>query len=407
MSPWRWLVLACALLSACAGTPRDPSQAQARADGPELLVMFEDKVPPHFRPDGGGGGYGAPDARARVLAQARTLATKHHLVVKGDWPMPSLGIYCVLVHPTDDEPVEQLLKRLESEPGVAWAQTVQTFKVLAAQDPYYALQKGGPATHLDEMHALATGRDVTVAQIDTGVDLSHPDLTGRVAESANFVDGETWRAEAHGTAVAGIIAGARGNQVGIVGVAPDASLLALRACRESASGSAECSTFSLGKAMEFAFQRRARVINLSLTGPKDRLISALLDRFSRERIVVVAAVDRSRGDGGFPASHPGVVAAGSRPLPGMERRPLVAPGDDILTALPGGKWGYVTGDSFATAHVSGLAALFAQRDRKLTGARFAALFPDPDRAALGSCAALLSGGARTACRCCPKAATSD
>lgn len=401
------VLLACALLVACVGAPPPTGTDSAQAAGPELLVMFQDNVPPHFRPDGVGGGYGSPDVRARVLAQARTLAGKHHLVVMGDWPMPSLGIYCVLVRPTDDVAIETLVTTLEAEPGVAWAQTVQTFKVLAAKDPYYTLQKGGPAMYLDEMHTHATGRNVTVAQIDTGVDLAHPDLAGRIAESANFIDGDPWRVEAHGTAVAGIIGGARGNHVGIVGIAPEARLLALRACRESPAGDAECSTFSLAKAMEFSFQRRARVLNLSLTGPKDRLIAALIDRAARDGVVVVAAVDRTRADGGFPASHAAAVAAGSRPMSSLGRRMLVAPGDDVITALPSGRWGYVTGDSFAAAHVSGLAALFAERNRKLTGAVFSASFADPDQAAAGSCVALLGAATGTRCRCCAKSATAD
>lgn len=393
-----WLCLL--LVAGCAGSARHD---EAAAGGPALLVMFDAKARSHFRPDGVGGGYGAPDQRARVLVQARALAGRHHLEVDGDWPMPSLGMYCVLVHAPADRRVDEVIAGIESESGVAWAQPVQDFRVLGTRDPYYRLQTAARELRLEDLHEQATGRGVTVAQIDTGVDLAHPDLAGRVAESANFIDDEDWRGETHGTAVAGIIAAAAGNQVGIVGVAPEARLLALRACRESGSQAA-CTTFSLAKAMEYAIQRGARVINLSLTGPRDRLLGALLDRMGRDGTIVVGAVDRARPDGGFPASHPAVVAAASSRFPLTGKVTLVAPGNDVLTSLPAARWGYVTGDSFAAAHVSGLAALFSQREPRLDGLRFAARFPDPAQAGAQSCVTLAGTSAATAgaCRCCTR-----
>ena len=390
----RLLCVVCLLLAGCAGLS---GRTPADAGGTELLVMFDAKSRGHFRPDGVGGGYGAPDQRARVMVRARAVADRHRLTVDGDWPMPSLGIYCVLVHVAADRRIEDVISGIESEPGVAWAQPVQEFRVLGAQDPYYRLQTAARELRLDEMHDHATGRGVTVAQIDTGVDTAHPDLAGRIAESANFIDGEDWRAERHGTAIAGIIAGASGNRVGIVGVAPDARLYALRACRESGEA-ASCTTFSLAKAMEFAIQRGVRIVNLSLTGPKDRLLGALIDRMARDGTIVVGAVDRTRADGGFPASHRTVVAAGSSRFPIAGKATLVAPGNDVLTAVPAAQWGYVTGDSFAAAHVSGLAALFSQRVPKLDGPRFVAQFRDPSQVAAESCATLAAAHNGATCR---------
>jgi subtilisin family serine protease len=94
----------------------------------------------------------------------------------------------------------------------------------------------------------ATGRKVTVAVVDSGIESNHPDLAGQVAVEENFVDGQKYVAELHGTAVAGVIAARAGNGVGIEGVAPDARLLALRACWQAGSAT-RCNSFTLAKAI--------------------------------------------------------------------------------------------------------------------------------------------------------------
>ena len=112
-----------------------------------------------------------------------------------------------------------------------------------------------------------------MAVIDSGIDAGHPDLAGQVAVNRNFVSGQPLVAEQHGTAVAGIIAAKADNRMGIVGVAPGTRLLGLRACWQGRdSASTVCDTLSLAKALYFAVESRADVINLSLSGPDDRLL---------------------------------------------------------------------------------------------------------------------------------------
>ena len=108
------------------------------------------------------------------------------------------------------------------------------FRVLAHNDPLYPLQPSATLWRLDELHRIATGRRVRVAEIDTGVDVNHPDLAGRVAVTRNFVDGRRDVAERHGTAIAGIIGARADDGIGIAGIAPEAKLLALRACWQAA-----------------------------------------------------------------------------------------------------------------------------------------------------------------------------
>jgi subtilisin family serine protease len=187
----------------------------------------------------------------------------------------------------------------------------------------------------------------------------------------NFVPGEEYAAESHGTEVAGIIVARADNGLGMAGVAPQARLMALRACWQVAAGSARCSSFSLAQALQFAIHAKARVINLSLTGPRDELLSRLIDAALAQGSTVVAAVDAAAADGGFPASRPGVLAVASDE--GACRVPggLRAPGDAVPTTTPPSGWGMVSGASFAAAQVSGLSALMLQLAPALTPAQVA------------------------------------
>jgi subtilisin family serine protease len=220
-----------------------------------------------------------------------------------------------------------------------------------AGDPLFPVQPGALLWHLDEVHRSATGRAVTVAIIDSGIDERHPDLAGQLAVVRNFIDGSAFAGETHGTAVAGIIGARAGNGIGIRGVAPGSRMLALRACQEQAGKSgAQCDSFSLAKALNFAILQQPQVINLSLTGPPDRLLKGLLDAALGRGIAIVGAADPALADGGFPAAWPGVIAVGRD----------AAPGRDNPTKAPGGGYGMVSGSSFSSAHVSGLVALVGE-----------------------------------------------
>jgi subtilisin family serine protease len=242
---------------------------------------------------------------------------------------------------------------------VKWAQPISTFTA-QDNDPLYSVQPAALEWRLGDMRKVATGRNVLVAVIDSGVEAGHPDLAGQVTQRENFVDGQVYAAEDHGTAVAGVIAARAGNGVGIEGVAPNAHLMALRACWQQAAGGTRCDTFSLGKALNFALMHGAHVINLSLSGPSDRLLRELVDLACARGIKVVGAVDPNVKDGGFPANHAGVfaVAASAAARPGD--KVLVAPGRDIPTTAVGARWGMVSGSSYSAAHISGMMAVLSE-----------------------------------------------
>lgn len=384
------LLLACCLQGARA-LPEVPI-----GSAPHVLLMLNLPVP-HFRADSGyTGAYRQDGGRAARRRIATELARAHGLTLVSDWPMPLLGVDCyVLALPPDADPA-RVAQLLSSDQRVEWAQPVASFHTLAAGDPLYAAQPGATQWRLGELHRTATGRKVTVAVVDSGIDDGHPDLAGQVAHRQNFVDGQSYRAEAHGTAVAGIIAARAGNGIGIRGVAPDAHLLALRACHENGGAGAQCDTFSLAKALSVAISRAPQVINLSLTGPSDRLLQRLLDVALARGIAVVGAADPSAPDGGFPASWPGVLAVGGQ----------AAPGRDIPTTLPGARYGVVSGSSYASAHVSGLLALLGELRPGATPPQLRA-FLQQGLAGLGNgapidaCAALAHAADNCVCACGP------
>jgi hypothetical protein len=363
---------AVAAVATGAAAPSAPADASLGSPTPAPETGLERQVLVMLRPASSRSHarYGArPPPAARRGAEA--IARRLGLTVLASWPLPSLGLDCYVMRlgPADDR--AQVLDRLASEPRVQWAQPMQVFKVLGAGDPLYAAQPTARRWHLRELHRVATGADVLVAQIDSGVAQDHPDLQGQLAMARNFVPGGDYAAESHGTEVAGIIVARADNGLGMAGVAPQARLMALRACWQLAAGDARCSTFSLAQALQFAIHSKARVINLSLTGPRDELLSRLIDAALAQGSTVVVAVDVAAADGGFPASRPGVLAVasdeGACPVAGGLR----APGDGVpTTTLPSG-WGMVSGASFAAAQVSGLSALMLQLAPALTPAQLA------------------------------------
>jgi subtilisin family serine protease len=347
---------------------KEANPAPSIATERQILVMLKESSVRHYRPGSfPQSSYGSGPAPVNQLRTAQQLAREYGFQLISDWAMPSLGVRCFLGEVPAGQAPREMASRLAADSRVESAQAVQVFRSLGHNDAYYELQSSAKLLKLDELHQIATGKHVSVAQVDTGVDLKHPDLDGQLSEAKNFVDGSLYRAESHGTAVAGIIVAKADNGIGIVGIAPGATLMPLRACweTEGQSGAALCSSFTLAKALQYALSRPTRVLNLSLGGPQDRLLERLLDKAIDQGIVVVGAVDSTYPEGTFPASHPGVIAVGSAGTAIAVNGEVLAPGDHVLTTIPSGSWGFLSGSSFAAAHVSGIAALLLERSPKL------------------------------------------
>lgn len=361
----RWLHLL--LLLAAWAFGGGSAWAQAEEAQRQVLVMLN--LPKaHYRPDGSyAGSYGEGVGRRARQQVAEDLARAHKLEMRSEWPMPLAGVDCfVMTLPAGDTRTPaQVAQLVSGDKRVAWAQPVGLYQAENGVngEPLYAAQPAAQQWRLAELHQLATGRGVRVAVIDSGVEAGHPDLAGQVLHNQNFVDDRPPPAEGHGTAVAGIIAARADNGAGIAGVAPQARLLAMRACWQATQAQTLCTGLGLAKALYAALQQDAHIINMSLSGPPDRLLGVLLDQALARGVAVVAALPGPGGAGGFPASHPGVIVVGSAPP--LPTGALLAPGRDVPSAAPGGGWSLVTGSSFAAAHASGLLALV----RELDGAR--------------------------------------
>lgn len=394
---------ASAILPAPAGArPQDAAVQQQTSR--EILVML--RLPPsHFRPNANySGAYGdkaSASARRRVAA---AIARRNGLTIEDSWPMPLLGVDCFVMRVPEGATVDDMLARLSGDRQVLWAQPMQLYHaqggVQIENDPLYAVQPAAGAWRLADLHRVATGRGVTVAVIDSKVEASHPDLIGQFAANRDFVVDHPASAEQHGTGIAGVIGAKSGNALGIAGVAPGARMLALRACwqmRPVAATPTVCDTLSLAKALHYAIDHKAQVINLSLAGPPDPLLARLVDIALARKAVVVAAYDPDLAHGGFPAQESGVIAVGDESLQSLPALVYGAPGRDIPTTQPGGKWYLVNGSSYSAAHVSGLVALLRERHRAAASPSLAA--SRPHGGTIDACASLLGPFDRCDCSC--------
>ncbi|GAB3411143.1 S8 family serine peptidase [Flindersiella endophytica] len=256
-----------------------------------------------------------------------------------------------------------------------------------------SLDQSVPLVGASQAWALGLdGKGTTVAILDSGIDTTHPDLTGKVAAGQSFVDGEPGYADhfGHGTHVASTIAGSAAASDGkYKGVAPAATLLAGKVLDDSGNGSMS----SVIAGMEWAARQGADVVNLSLGGPVTDgtdPASAALNELSEQygTLFVVAA-----GNNGEEASvsTPGAADAaltvgavdkvtgtsiaefsgrGPRYGDGAVKPNLVAPGVGIIAARAAGTDGpepvgefytRASGTSMATPHVAGAAAILAQQ----------------------------------------------
>lgn len=322
------------------------------------------------------GDYSSSTWSKRVAA---SIEADYKIKILSQWPIREIGEHCVVYLVSEDQSISEVINALANDDRIENVQTMSTFQVMADKynDPYYRLQTNIHSMNLAEIHNQTTGKNVTIAIIDTGVDTKHPDLEGQIQQIKNFVTQKSsdFFSDLHGTAIAGVIVAKANNGQGIVGIAPDSQVIALKACWGEKAGGLEaiCNSFTLALAINTAIEMKADILNLSLTGPYDPLLSRLIEKAMQRGIIIIASQPDSGDEkSGFPAREPGVIgvrSSGSKvtqALSGNLILTISAPGEEILTTLPKGAYDFVSGSSLAAAHVSGLAALLLQLKHSLT-----------------------------------------
>jgi subtilisin family serine protease len=284
----------------------------------------------------------------------------------------------------------------------------------ATNDPLASAQWGPAQIHAEQAWATSTGAGAVIAVVDTGVDLSHPDLAGQLVGGATFIgcnpscgngdwkgpDGVGQAEDAHGTHVSGIAAAATNNGIGIAGVAPNAKIMPVKVLED---GSGTYEDIALG--VRWAADHGADVINMSLGGTQGTqaltltgVDTTLQDAITYARGKGVAIIAAAGNDSVPLCDEPGfdtgvlcVVATDSRELRAAYSSGPIRPdlmtvsapggssvpscGEDIVSTVPAGTstsgatCGYgdaydeYAGTSMATPHVAGVAALLAAQGR--------------------------------------------
>jgi subtilisin family serine protease len=336
-----------------------------------------------------------PSHTARQMMSA--VEAEYGLREVSAWPIEPLHMHCAVLEVPKGADRTTLLATLAHDQRIKLAQPLQSFatRTGAYNDPYVDLQRGFQQMDVADAHPWSLGDGVKVAIIDTGADINHPDLIGNIVAAANFVDDDTlkFQHDRHGTEMAGVIAAVANNRQGIVGIAPRARLMLFKACWqvEPDADAARCNSFTLARALVAAFDAHAQIVNLSIAGPADPLLNQLIHEGLRRGVLFVGAT------GEF-MHQPGVIEVASADGP-ESGSALYAPGSEILTLLPGGHYDFASGDSIATAQVSGVLALLLAKNAALSAADAYRLLRDTSlrsegtgaaTALIDACAALVS-----------------
>ncbi|MBP7689059.1 MAG: S8 family serine peptidase [Thermoflexales bacterium] len=285
------------------------------------------------------------------------------------------------------------LESIRSDPAIDWIEAngwVRASDVITPDDTFYVAQQWPylNVMRVPEAWALTTGDSRPVAVIDTGISITHPDLTGKIWSNPDEIAGNGLDDDAngyvddaigwnfvsntnnvqdnhsHGSHVSGSIAASANNGQGIAGLSWAATLMPIKALGSNAAGT----WANIAAAIIYAADEGARIINLSLGDkavPPQTLRLAVSYAQSKGCLLIAAAGNDGTGQIEYPAALPGVLAVASTELDDTRSDfsnygadlDVSAPGRDIFSASSTGSYYANSGTSMSAAHVSGLAAL--------------------------------------------------
>lgn len=338
----------------------------------------------------------------RPASEARRLAA-----LAGAVEVRTLGAAAHLLRVRPDG-VQQAIAKLREQPGVRYAEPDYLMTTAAVpNDPSFGLQWGlqntgqtvngirgkvGADARAPAAWNVTTGSHaIVVAQVDTGVDYTHPDLRPNIWSNPGGIGGcpagthgynvlnrtcNPMDASGHGTHVAGIIGAVGNNGIGVAGVNWSTTILPVKFANRAGSGT----TSNLITAMDWVLAAKAagvdvRVLNDSLTNPGDAYSQALADEIGRlgaNGILFVTAAGNTKQDNDVTPRYPCDYGAANQLCVaatdqkdrragfsnwGEQTVDLAAPGKNIDSTLPNASYGFMSGTSMAAAFVSGAGAL--------------------------------------------------
>ncbi|MBC8449193.1 MAG: peptidase S8, partial [Chloroflexi bacterium] len=332
----------------------------------------------------------------RILVKFSTQAQLGGQSVMDDMGLQTLDhLQALDVHVLSVTPGTELdaAARLAAHPAVAYAEPdYLVYALTTPNDPYYSGYQWNLAhINADEAWDTTTGSsDITIAIVDTGVDLVHPDLADKTVAGYDFVNGDSDASDdhGHGTHVASIAAATSNNGRGLAGVSWGARIMPVKVLGADGGGLVS----SVANGICWAADHGADVLNLSLGGPAAATLQSAVDYAYNAGVLVVAAAGNNYEEGNppiYPAACDHVLAvAATNNLDGHASYSssgsyvdVAAPGGDpsgsgdsdpthwIIGAYWRGKacdYAWSAGTSQAAPHVAGLAALLLSVDGDLT-----------------------------------------
>ena len=308
--------------------------------------------------------------------QIAALVEKFGLEIISQQEFSLLGRTVYRFRITGGLPVRQAIAGMQSDPRIS---VQPSYAFLLDQGSGAPANQGDSAQYivaklgLVEAHGIATGKNVKVAVIDSEIDSQHPDLTGVIAGTFDALPSTDQTPHPHGTGMAGAI----GSHQRLLGIAPGARILGVRAFGVSDNG-AQGTSMNIVKGLEWAVAQGAQVINMSFAGPRDPILEQAIKSLKDRGIILIAATGNAgpKSPPLFPGADPNVIGVSATDVDDKTYKNAVrgkqvaiaAPGVDILVPAPAGGYQLTTGTSVAAAHISGVVALMLERNPRLTPA---------------------------------------
>lgn len=310
------------------------------------------------------------------------ITKRYQLKTKSKAILASAKVGMVVADTNGQNPLN-LVKTISQKENKVEASTNNIFKpatIVSKETPEIASKRASGRnnyslneTGIHSVHKTTKGENVLICMVDTAVDLFHPSLSNALIETLDLVelDLDDIETQVHGTSIAGVLV----SQNKHIGIAPKAKLLAISAfgMTKNRPFILQSASSNIAKAIDRCIRQKADVINLSFTGGKDALVERMIKSAITKGITVVSAGGNGGHSGStiYPALIPGVLTATAvdqnKNLYNMANKgrfiDFAAPGVNILTIAPQGKYQISTGTSLAAAHISGVAALLISRQK--------------------------------------------